>query len=230
MNQDPNELTKFNTMSSDWWNPTGSFRALHDMNPLRLSWIESIAPLKGKKVLDIGCGGGILSEALAKSGANVTGIDLAANAIDAAKTHAKHSNLTIDYRLVSAEDLASEQPNTYDFITCMELLEHVPNPECTVKACATLLKAGGYCFFATINRNIKSLLHAIIGAEYLLNLLPIGTHDFGKFITPSELCRLARVNGLSVEAMTGMTCDLSAKRFSLTTDTGINYMLACQKY
>jgi 2-polyprenyl-6-hydroxyphenyl methylase/3-demethylubiquinone-9 3-methyltransferase len=230
MNQDPSELSKFNLMSSDWWNPTGSFRALHDMNPLRLSWIESITPPKGKKILDIGCGGGILSEALAKSGAEVTAIDLAENALDTAKAHARISKLQIGYRLISAEDLALEQPSKYDAITCMELLEHVPNPECTVKACATLLKTGGYCFFATINRNIKSLFHAIIGAEYLLSLLPVGTHDFGKFITPSDLGRFARKNGLSVEAITGVTCDLSAKHFSLTTDSSINYMLACQKY
>jgi len=230
MNQDPNELRKFNTLASDWWNPNGCFGSLHKMNPLRLSWIENItSTVNGKKILDIGCGGGILSEALAKSGATVTGIDLAEDVLAVARDHALTSRLDIDYRCISAEKLADEQPAAYDIITCMELLEHVPNPCSIISACATLLKPDGYVFFATLNRNLKSLCQAIIGAEYLLNLLPPGTHDFDRFITPAELCRHARQYGLSVEAITGIACDLTARHFRLDDDAKVNYMVACQK-
>ena len=229
MNQDQDELQKFNAMASDWWNPEGCFRALHDMNPLRLSWIESQASLNTAKVLDIGCGGGILAEALAGAGAEVTAIDLAENTLTIARNHAAESRLDIDYRCLSAEKLAKEQPGIYDVICCMELLEHVPAPDSIVKACSALLKPGGYAFFATLNRNLKSFCHAIIGAEYLLNLLPPGTHDFDRFITPAELCRYARKQGLPVKAITGVTCDLSARHFRLTEDTAVNYMIACQK-
>ncbi len=230
MNQDQEELHKFNAMASDWWNPEGCFRALHDLNPLRLSWIESIAStINRKKILDIGCGGGILAEALAKSGAEVTAIDLAEEVLAVAKNHATASLLKIDYQCIPAEELAEKQPAAYDIITCMELLEHVPAPNSIVNACASLLKSDGYVFFATLNRNLKSLCHAIIGAEYLLNLLPPGTHDFDKFITPAELCHHARQYGLSVEAITGVTCDLGARHFRLTNDVKVNYMIACKK-
>ncbi len=229
MNQDYNELRKFNTMAPDWWNPEGCSRMLHDMNPLRLSWIKHLTLIDNRKTLDIGCGGGILAEALAQSGAQVTAIDLAENALTIAQNHAIASRLNIDYRCIPAEDLAKEQQNTYDIITCMELLEHVPNPNTIVDACSILLKPGGYVFFTTLNRNLKSLCYAIIGAEYLLNLLPPGTHDFNKFITPAELCRYARQHKLSVEAITGVACDLSARHFRFTEDVAINYMIACRK-
>ncbi len=229
MNQDQDELRKFNDMASDWWNPDGDFRPLHDMNPLRLSWIENITGVAGRKILDIGCGGGILAESLAKKGANVTAIDLAENALTVARNHARKSHLDIDYRCIAAEKLAQEQPATYDFITCMELLEHVPDPDTMIQSCSRLLKPDGHVFFATLNRNLKSLCHAIIGAEYILRLLPAGTHDFDKFITPAELCRSARRYGLSVEAITGVTCDLMARRFRLTDDAQVNYMVACRK-
>ncbi len=229
MNQDDNELQKFNAASADWWNPNGSFRPLHDMNPLRLSWINNLIDLNQKKILDIGCGGGIFAEALAKQGALVTAIDLAENAIMIAKQHAIASNLKIDYQCRSVEALAKEYSNTFDIITCMELLEHVPSPESIIRACAHLLKPGGYAVFATLNRNLKALFHAIIGAEYILNLLPPGTHDFNKFITPAELCKIARHHKLSIEAITGITCDLSARYFHLTTDARVNYMIACIK-
>ncbi len=229
MNQDQEELQKFNAMASDWWNPEGCFRALHAMNPIRLAWIESFVSLSTKKVLDIGCGGGILAEALAGSGAEVTAIDLAEKALAVAGSHAADAQLDINYRCIPAEKLAKEQPDTYDVITCMELLEHVPAPDSIINACSTLLKPSGYVFFATLNRNLKSLCHAIIGAEYLLNLLPPGTHDFDRFIKPAELCRYARQQGLTVKAITGITCDLNARHFRLTENTAVNYMVACQK-
>ena len=229
MNQDPNELNKFNTMASDWWNPDGDFRPLHDMNPLRLSWIESMVELKGKKVLDIGCGGGILAESLAKKGADLTAIDLAENALAIARNHAQQSQLNIDYRCIAAETLAKEQPEAYDVITCMELLEHVPEPDDMIQACSRLLKPDGMAFFATLNRNLKSFCHAIIGAEYIMRLLPTGTHDFDKFITPAELCKSARKHGLSIETITGVSCDLTARNFRLSDDAQVNYMVACRK-
>ncbi len=229
MNQDQDELSKFNAMASDWWNPDGDFRPLHDMNPLRLSWIESMVALHGKKVLDIGCGGGILAESLAKKGADLTAIDLAENALAIARNHARQSHLNIDYRCIAAETLAEEQPEAYDVITCMELLEHVPEPDAMIDACSRLLKPDGMVFFATLNRNIKSFCHAIIGAEYIMRLLPAGTHDFDKFITPAELCKSARRHGLSVETITGVSCDLTARNFRLSDDAQVNYMVACRK-
>lgn len=229
MNQDQDELHKFNAIASDWWNPDGSFQALHNMNPLRLSWIQGFTSLNAKKILDVGCGGGILAEALTGAGAEVTAIDLAESVLAVARNHAAASQLNIDYRCYSAETLAKEQPGTYDIITCMELLEHVPDPDSIINACATLLKPDGYAFFSTLNRNLKSLCQAIIGAEYLLNLLPPGTHDFDKFITPAELCRYARQHGLSIEAITGITCDLNARHFRLTEKAEVNYIVACRK-
>ena len=229
MNQDQAELRKFNVIADSWWDPDGPFRPLHDLNPVRLQWIAGQVPLNGKTALDIGCGGGILSEALAHENAKVTGIDLATQALEAARRHARASGLAIRYLTVSAEELAQAEPSHYDIVTCMELLEHVPDPGAIVHACAQLLKPGGFAFFATLNRNLTSWCHAIAGAEYIMRLLPRGTHRFDKFITPSELARHIRSAGMTVTAITGVTCDLSAKHFRLSDNTRVNYMLACIK-
>lgn len=229
MNLDTSELNKFNAISDSWWNPRGNFRPLHAMNPVRLDWIKTYASLENKNVLDIGCGGGILSESLAREKAVVTGIDLAANAIETAHSHSIESKLPIRYLICSAEELADNEPAKYDVVTCMELLEHVPDPSSIVMACSRLVKPGGMVFFSTLNRNVKSFCHAIIGAEYILRLLPKGTHDFQRFLTPTELSRFVRSAGLSVTAITGVACDLQAKKFSLSKNTQINYMLACTK-
>jgi 2-polyprenyl-6-hydroxyphenyl methylase/3-demethylubiquinone-9 3-methyltransferase len=227
MNVDPTELQKFNALAQKWWQPDGMFRPLHQLNPLRLEWIESIAPLTGKKVLDVGCGGGILSEALARQGAHVTGIDLADDVLGAAKAHCMQSGLSIDYRRISAEDLAMAEPGTYDIVTCLEVLEHVPDPTITVNACSRLVKPGGTVFFATLNRNPKSFIHAIVGAEYILGLLPEGTHRYERFVTPAELAQAARKAGLKVLAITGVRYSLLRKNFYLTKNVSINYMMAC---
>lgn len=229
MNLDTAELNKFNAFADSWWDPYGNFRPLHDMNPVRLGWISTYAPLQNRNVLDIGCGGGILSESLAKEKAVVTGIDMAANAIETALSHSIESGLSIRYLISSAEELADKEQGKYDIITCMELLEHVPDPSSIVNACSRLLKPGGMVFFSTLNRNIKSFCHAIIGAEYILRLLPKGTHDFQRFLTPAELSRFVRSSGMTVTALTGLTCDLRAKKFNLSKNTQINYMLACTK-
>ena len=229
MNRDLPELNKFNAASDNWWNPHGHFRPLHALNPVRLQWIGSKVLLQGSNILDIGCGGGILSESLAKMKANVTGIDLAENALETAREHCKKSGLAIRYLSVSAEELAKQEPEQYDAITCMELLEHVPDPGSIVDACSKLVKPGGHVFFATLNRNIKSLCYAIIGAEYIMHLLPRGTHRFEKFITPAELSRFVRASGMTVTAITGVSCDLKAKKFSLNNNTQVNYMLSCTK-
>lgn len=229
MNQDQSELRKFNAIADSWWEPDGPFRPLHDLNPIRLQWIAGHAVLQGKTILDIGCGGGILSEALARENAQVTGIDLATQALEAAEQHARTSGLAIRYLNISAEKLAQAEPAHYDIVTCMELLEHVPDPGAIVHACAQLLKPGGIAIFATLNRNLTSWCHAIIGAEYIMHLLPKGTHQFNKFITPSELARHIRTAGMTVSAITGVTCDLSAKHFHLSDNTRVNYMLACIK-
>lgn len=229
MNQDPSELRKFNAVSESWWDINGPFRPLHDLNPVRLQWITRHVSLKNKNIVDIGCGGGILSESLAREKANVTGIDLAENALETARKHSRLSGLPIRYLAISAENLAEQETGQYDIVTCMELLEHVPDPASIVAACAKLLKPGGHVFFATLNRNLKSLLYAIIGAEYIMRLLPKGTHHFEKFITPAELSRYIRSAGMSVTDITGITCDLAAKNFRLSPDTGVNYMLSCKK-
>ena len=229
MNRDPSELNKFNTAADSWWDPHGNFRPLHDLNPVRLQWIASQVSLEGKNVLDIGCGGGILSESLARAQANVTGIDLAKNALETAREHSKRSALAIRYLLISAEEFAEKEAEKYDVVTCMELLEHVPDPASIVSACSKLVKPGGHVFFATLNRNIKSLCYAIIGAEYVMRLLPKGTHRFEKFITPAELSRFVRSWGMRVTAITGVSCDLRAKKFSLDNNTQVNYMLSCVK-
>lgn len=229
MNQDPSELRKFNAFSESWWDTNGPFRPLHDLNPVRLQWIVQHVSIKDKNIVDIGCGGGILSESLARENANVTGIDLAENTLEIAREHGRLSNLPIRYLAISAEDLAEQETGQYDIVTCMELLEHVPDPVSVVASCAKLLKPGGHVFFATLNRNLKSLLYAIIGAEYIMRLLPKGTHHFEKFITPAELSRYIRLAGMEVTDIAGITCDLTAKNFRLSSDTSVNYILSCKK-
>lgn len=229
MNADPLELKKFSDLAHQWWDPTSEFRPLHEINPLRLDWINSHAPLAGKKVVDIGCGGGILAESMAKKGADVTGIDLSEKALKVADLHSLESGVQVRYELIAAEDLAARESGSFDIVTCMEMLEHVPDPASIVAACARLAKPGGRIFFSTINRNPKSYLHAVIGAEYVLRLLPKGTHDYAKFITPAELAQFTRHAGLTVDALKGMGFNPFTKIYSLNSDTSVNYLVACTK-
>ena len=224
MNFDPAELAKFEALASRWWDPHSEFRPLHEINPLRLGFINDRVGLKGKTVLDIGCGGGILTEAMAAAGAQVTGIDLGDAPLAVAKLHLKESNRHVEYRKIAAEDLAREQPATFDVVTCMELLEHVPDPASTVRACAQLVKPGGRVFFSTINRNPKAWLFAVVGAEYILGLLPRGTHDYMKFIKPSELAAWTRAAGLNVRELTGMHYNPLTQRYSLGPGVDVNYI------
>jgi len=228
-NADPLELEKFSQLAHRWWDPTSEFKPLHEINPLRLDYINRIAPLSGKTVLDVGCGGGILAESMAALGAQVTGIDLGDKALQVAKLHLLESGLQVNYRNIAVEGLAAEQPGRYDVVTCMELLEHVPDPGSIVQACAQLAKPGGHVFFSTLNRNPKSYLFAVIGAEYLLKLLPRGTHDYDKFIKPSELAQFCRNAGLDVSDITGMSYHPLYKTYSLGKDTDVNYLFACQR-
>jgi 2-polyprenyl-6-hydroxyphenyl methylase/3-demethylubiquinone-9 3-methyltransferase len=228
-NADPRELEKFSQLAHRWWDPNSEFKPLHDINPLRLKWIESLAPLAGKRVLDVGCGGGILTEAMAASGAEVTGIDLGDKPLKVAQIHLLESKLQVAYRKVAVEALAQEQPASFDVVTCMEVLEHVPDPASQVAACAALLRPDGHAFFATINRNPKSFLFAIVGAEYVLNLLPRGTHEYAKLIKPSELSAMCRRAGLGVEHITGMTYNPLTKVYALSADTGVNYILHARR-
>ena len=223
-NVDPAELAKFEKLASRWWDPESEFKPLHDINPLRLKFINDRAGLKDKRVLDVGCGGGILTEAMAALGADVTGIDLGEAPLAVAKLHLKESGRKVDYRRVSAEDLAREQPGAYDVVTCLEMLEHVPDPASTVAACARLVKPGGQVFFSTINRNPKSFLFAIVGAEYLLKLLPRGTHEYLKFIRPSELERMCRAAGLNLRELTGMHYHPLTRHYSLGPGVDVNYI------
>lgn len=225
MNADPNELAKFSELAHRWWDPTGEFRPLHQINPLRLAWIEGKARLAGKRVLDVGCGGGILAEAMARAGATVKGIDLAEKPLAVARLHGLESGVPVDYEAISAEDLARREPGAYDVVTCLEVLEHVPDPARTVRACAALARPGGQLFFATINRNPKSYLLAIIGAEYVLGLLPRGTHDYAKFIKPSELSRWCRDAGLDVGHLVGMTYNPLTQVYALGRDADVNYLV-----
>lgn len=225
VNADPHELEKFSQLAHRWWDPNSEFRPLHEINPLRLRWIDEHAHLAGKRVLDVGCGGGILSEAMARAGAQVSGIDLADKALKVAQLHILESGLSVDYRKVSVEQLADEQPSTFDVVTCMEVLEHVPNPASTIAACARLTKPGGHLFFATINRNAKSFLFAIVGAEYVLNLLPRGTHEYAKFIRPSEMAAMCRDARLEVGHLIGMTYNPLTRIYALAADTDVNYIL-----
>lgn len=224
-NADPVELRKFSDLAHRWWDPTSEFKPLHEINPLRLRWIDRKADLAGKRVLDIGCGGGILSESMAAAGAQVTGIDLSEKALGVARLHLFESGQTVDYRLISAEELADEQPGAFDIVTCMEMLEHVPDPASTVDACARLVKPGGEVFFSTLNRNAKSYLLAVIGAEYVLKMLPKGTHDYAKFIKPSELARHCRQSGLETSELIGMSYNPLTGVYSLGHDTGVNYLV-----
>ena len=228
-NADPIELEKFSQLAHKWWDPNSEFKPLHQINPLRLGYIDRAVSLAGKTVLDVGCGGGILSEALADAGATVTGIDLADKSLSVAKLHLLESGKQVEYRKVAAESLAEERPALYDVVTCMEMLEHVPDPAAIVAACAKLVKPGGHVFFSTLNRNPKSYLFAIIGAEYVLNLLPRGTHDYAKFIKPSELAQWCRNAGLGVSEVTGMSYNPLDKSYSLGRDTSVNYLLASQR-
>jgi len=229
-NADPAELAKFSDLAHRWWDTESEFRPLHQINPLRLAWIDDIVPLAGKRVLDIGCGGGILADAMARKGAEVLGIDLAGKALKVAQLHALEAQTQgVSYREVSAEALAAEQPEGFDVVTCMEMLEHVPDPSSVVRACATLVKPGGHVFFSTINRNAKAFVFAIVGAEYILNLLPRGTHEFAKFIKPSELAAYARAAGLDLEHTRGMEYNPLTRHYWLSANTSVNYMLGMRK-
>jgi 2-polyprenyl-6-hydroxyphenyl methylase / 3-demethylubiquinone-9 3-methyltransferase len=225
-NVDPGELAKFSALAHRWWDPTSEFRPLHEINPLRLAHIERLAGgLAGKRIVDVGCGGGILAEAMAAKGASVTGIDLADKPLKVAMLHRVESGSGVDYRLISAEALADESPGAFDVVTCMEMLEHVPDPPSTVRACAKLVKPGGMVFFSTLNRNAKSFLLAIVGAEYVLNLLPRGTHEYARFIRPSELSRACRDAALTVTDITGMTYNPFTRTYALGRDVDVNYLL-----
>lgn len=229
-NVDPAELAKFSELAHRWWDTESEFRPLHQINPLRLGWIQQQVPLAGRRVLDVGCGGGILADAMARQGAQVLGIDLATKSLKVAQLHALEAETpNVQYREVSAEVLAAEQPGQFDVVTCMEMLEHVPDPSSIVRACATLVKPGGWVFFSTLNRNPKSFLFAIVGAEYVLNLLPKGTHEYAKFIKPSELAGYCRQAGLDVQASKGMEYNPLTRRYWLSNDTSVNYALATRK-
>ena len=224
VNADPEELEKFGALAHRWWDPESEFKPLHQINPLRLDWIDRLAPLAGKSALDVGCGGGILAEAMAHRGAKVKGIDLSGEALKVAQLHLLESRLAVDYEAVSAEELAAREPGAYDVVTCMELLEHVPDPASTVLACARLARPGGHVFFSTINRNLKSYVFAVIGAEYVLKLLPKGTHEYMKFVRPSELARHCRAAGLEMHEIVGMTYNPFTRAYALAADTDVNYL------
>lgn len=228
-NADPAEIDKFSRLAHRWWDPRSEFKPLHEINPLRLDWIDERAGLAGKAVLDVGCGGGILTEAMAARGATVCGTDLSGKALRVAGLHLLESGLPVHYEAVSAEDYAARRAGEFDIVTCMELLEHVPDPASTVGACARLLKPGGHAFFSTLNRNPKSYLFAILGAEYVLKLLPRGTHDYARFIRPSELAAACRRHGLRTAALTGMTYNPLTKRYALGPDCDVNYIVHCTK-
>lgn len=229
MNVDQSEIQKFSDLAHRWWDPNSEFKPLHEINPLRLEWINQLVPLAGKKVIDIGCGGGILAESMAKKKAIVTGIDLSDKALKVADLHGLESGIEVRYEKIAAELIAEREAEQYDVVTCMEMLEHVPDPASVVKACAKLVKPGGKVFFSTINRNPKAYLFAIIGAEYLLQMLPKGTHDYEKFITPAELTQDIRNAGLIVDAMKGMSYNPLTQIYSLNQDTSVNYLVACSR-
>jgi len=228
-NVDPEEVAKFEHLSSTWWDKEGPFKTLHDINPLRFEFINKHSPVAHKQLLDVGCGGGILCEALATANAHVTGIDLSHGAINTALLHQQENNLTISYQCASVDQIAREQTGQFDTVTCLELLEHTPEPERIIKACSQCVKPGGHLYFSTINRNIKSYLQAIVGAEYILKLLPKGTHDFARFIRPSELAQAARNNGLQVVDMAGITYNPLSRHYSLTSSVDVNYLMHCIK-
>ena len=229
-NVDPAELAKFSDLAHRWWDPESEFGPLHHINPLRLEWINGLAPLAGQQVLDVGCGGGILAEAMARKGAQVLGVDLASKSLKVAQLHALEAGVNnVQYREVAAEALAAERPGSFDVVTCMEMLEHVPDPAAIVQACTDLVKPGGWVFFSTLNRNLKSFLFAIVGAEYLLNILPRGTHEYARLIRPSELARYCREAGLDAQATKGMEYNPITRRYWLSNDTSVNYLIATRK-
>jgi 2-polyprenyl-6-hydroxyphenyl methylase/3-demethylubiquinone-9 3-methyltransferase len=229
MNADPAEVQKFSELAHRWWDPESEFKPLHQINPLRLDWIDQAVGLAGKRVLDVGCGGGILAESMASRGAEVTGIDLSDKALGVARLHLYESGQKVDYRHISAEEMAQAAPASFDVVTCMEMLEHVPDPASTIRACASMVKPGGHVFFSTLNRNAKAYLLAVVGAEYILKLLPKGTHDYAKFIKPSELSRYARNAGLAVEELIGMGYNPLTQIYSLGRDTDVNYLIRTRR-
>lgn len=229
-NIDQAELDKFSDLAHKWWDPNSEFKPLHDINPLRLDYIDRHAHISGKTVLDVGCGGGILAEAMAVRGATATGIDLAEKSLKIARLHLLETGTEADYRCIAVETLAEQQPASFDTVVCMEMLEHVPDPASVVRACASLVKPGGWVFFSTLNRNLKSYLYAIVGAEYMLNLLPRGTHAYAKFIKPSELARFARNAGLEIVELVGLTYNPFNKSYKIEADTDINYIMAARRH
>lgn len=229
MNVDSNQIGKFNELAHMWWDKQGKFKPLHEINPLRLQFILEHTNIAGKNILDIGCGGGILSEAMAIAGAKVTGIDLAEQALQVAKEHARKTDVAVDYRCISAENFAAEHAGEFDIVTCMEMLEHVPEPESIIAACSRLVKPGGHIFFSTINRNAKAFLMAIVGAEHILRMIPQGTHEYDKFIKPAELTGWCREVGLQPKAMQGMHYNPLSKRYKLNADCDVNYLVYTQK-
>ena len=229
LNADPNELDKFSQLAHRWWDPDSDFKPLHEINPLRLEWIDRHAGISGQRVLDVGCGGGILSESMAQRGALVTGIDLSDKALGVARLHLLESGNTVDYQKISAEELADQSAGRFDMVTCMEMLEHVPDPASVVQACTTLVRPGGWVFFSTLNRNPKAFLFAIVGAEYLLRMLPKGTHEYERFIRPSELARWCRDAGLALQTSRGLEYNPLTKRYRLSDDTSVNYLVACRR-
>ena len=228
-NVDPGEIEKFEKLAGRWWDPNSEFKPLHDINPLRLDYIDRLAPLAGKRVIDVGCGGGLLTEGMAARGAEVTGIDMGKTPLSVARLHQHESGLAIDYQQTTAEQVASEQPGSFDIVTCLEMLEHVPNPATSIAACAALVKDDGRVFFSTINRNPKAYLFAVIGAEYLLQLLPRGTHDYTKFIRPSEMEGWAREAGLQLTDLSGMSYNPLTREYTLGKDVSVNYLACFQK-
>lgn len=228
-NADPRELDKFSELAHRWWDPTSEFKPLHDINPLRLNWIDSIARLPGKTVLDVGCGGGILSESMARKGAQVTGIDLSRKALQVADLHGLESGVSITYEEIAVETLAARQPASFDVVTCMEMLEHVPAPESVISACAQLARPQGYVFFSTLNKTFKAYLLAVLGAEYVLRMLPRGTHDYEKFIPPAQLAHACRQAGLEIIEIRGMSYHPLTQLYKLSQDTDVNYLVACRR-
>lgn len=230
INADPQELAKFGELAHRWWDPESDFKPLHQINPLRLGWIQQLCPLAGKRVVDVGCGGGILSDSMARAGAQVLGIDLSTKPLKVAELHAMEAGTDgVEYREIAVEALAAEQPGSFDVVTCMEMLEHVPDPASVVRACATLVKPGGWVFLSTLNRNAKAFLLAIVGAEYVLNMLPKGTHEYARFLKPSELAQFCRDAGLELQASRGLTYNPVTQRYSLGADTDVNYLMACRR-
>ncbi|MEH0164464.1 bifunctional 2-polyprenyl-6-hydroxyphenol methylase/3-demethylubiquinol 3-O-methyltransferase UbiG [Roseateles microcysteis] len=230
INADPQELAKFGELAHRWWDTESEFKPLHQINPLRLAWIDGLCPLAGLRALDVGCGGGILADSMARKGAQVLGIDLSTKPLKVAQLHAMEAGTEgVDYREVAVEALAAEQPASFDVVTCMEMLEHVPDPASVVQACATLVKPGGWVFMSTLNRNLKSFMLAIVGAEYVLKMLPAGTHEYARFIKPSELAQYCRDAGLDLHSSKGLTFNPLTQHYALGTDTDVNYLIALRK-